>query len=274
MRTFSMVAAVLAAAGILTAAASAQVVFLDTFDTQVAGITQGHIADTGQQWAGPLFGVASGDVGTSYGQNGTNGAGFAGGGSFMNPVPLNLPANLNPDVDGSGNITGGEWTLSVDFRRGNGAGELQIGLANAGIAPGGISLVWLNIGAPCVNAGGNCIQTQGYYTENNPAEANAPIGFTEGNLHIDTVVNFDAPGNVTHHWINLDTNQKGTIDLGPFTNNNFAGDLSTIWYAGNASSGENGADNIQLYYGEFIIPEPASMTLLALGGLAMLRRRR
>jgi hypothetical protein len=267
-----MVAAALAVVSMLTAAASAQVAFLDTFDQGIAGITQGHIADTGQQWAGPLFGVASGDLAPSYGQNGTNGAGFAGGGSFMNSVPLNLPANLNPDVDGSGNITGGVWSMSVDFHRDDAAGELQIGLANATIAPGGISVVWLNIGAPCLDEGGNCIQTQGYYTTGNPPDANASIGFTTGDLHIDTIIDFDGAGNVTHKWRNLGTGQKGTIDLGPFTNINFAGDLNTLWYAGNASSGQKGADNLQLFYG--VIPEPASMTLLALGGLAMLRRRR
>jgi hypothetical protein len=266
-----MVAAVSAAVMMLAGVASAQIVFSDDFGNSPGGL-QGHAADTGQVWLGPLFGVSDGDINAGSGQGGTLGAGDDQNASFMNSVPLNLSANLNPDVDAEGDIIGGVWTLSVDLRRGDDSGELQIGITNPPVAPGGPSWAWVPGGGPCGAAGGMCIQTQGLYGTDNPPLANAPIGFIIGNLHIDTVMDFSGAGSLVHHWENLDTGDKGTIDLGPFTSAANLGELDTIWIAGNSSDGANGLDNIVLRYG--LIPEPASMTLLALGGLAMLRRRR
>jgi len=271
MRTFSNVAAVLAVVGILTAVASAEIVFFDDFNSGPAGNLQGHVANTGQTWSSPIFGAVDAEITNVVGQGGSLGAAVTSNSPSMGTqIALNLPANLNPDVDGSGNITGGLWTFSVDFRRGSTDG-LQIGLNTSGVGTQGLP----NWGWKC---GGNCgapiIETQGSYSPN----VATTVQYATGDLHLDVVYDLDA-GTQSIEW--YDPNDRfnpatsGLVDLGAF--NHAAAvppwTINHIWYAGSGAGGDlNGVDNVTLRYG--LIPEPAAAVMLAVGALTIVARRR
>ena len=76
MRT---VAAALVVVGMLTSVALAEQVFFDDFDANAPGMLgalTGHTANTGQVWAGPIYGATDAQIGSGPGVGGTNGISY------------------------------------------------------------------------------------------------------------------------------------------------------------------------------------------------------
>ncbi len=127
------------------------------------------------------------------------------------------------------------------------------------------------------------------------ASDSATLAWKDGNLSAIDVINGEFHGSVMSAYI--DPNKQGTFDLviadGNVTQSSgtgiFSGLLPSEGHSGNfTTSFLNGIDldydypgvagNISLEFGKagegHAIPEPATMSLLSLGGLAMIRRRR
>ena len=259
MRT---VAAALVVVGMLTSVALAEQVFFDDFDANppgMLGALTGHTANTGQVWAGPIYGATDAQIGSGPGRGGTNGLAITSDPpSMANIVPLGR------------DITGGQVLWSVDsHRKDDPSGGKQAGLNNVAVAaPGHPNWGWKNDGTSAY------IETQGIFDSNRQT----PVQMLTGTLHYEVLFDMDAREQ-TITWYDADDPTDTTtsgVD-GPIAFGDGAGSagfqIGSVWVAGSGGEGETGWDNMSLT----IVPEPTTMAILALGGLcglAMLRRRR
>ena len=252
MRTSSTIAATLIVVGMLTTVTSAQQVFFDDFDTNPpgpSGVLTGHEANTGQVWAGPIYGAADAEIGSGPGRGGTDGLAITSDPpSMSNIVPLNLT---------SGDITGGQLLWSVDsHRKDDPSGGKQAGLNNAALAaPGHPNWGWKNDGTSAY------IETQGIFDSNRQT----PVQMLTGTLHYEVLFDMDAREQ-TITWYDADdpTNPARSGVDGPIAFGDGAGSagfqIGSVWVAGSGGAGETGWDNMSLCYGllcaDFTAPPP------------------
>ena len=276
-RNFFTVTAALTMAGLLTASASANI-FFDDFDTNApgaGGTVTDHMANTGQTWAGGFFGTPSALLSSDHAQGGlgtaTNSAATGGNGGSGNYVYITTPgATLSPDT----------YYFEADMHRTAGVGamgETAVALGDLpGTNAGGIVVNWWNT-AGCTNSGATaCLKLEGVGAVGQPS-VGYDIPVATGSIHVQYKFNLSTnTGELS--WNEIGSSQSGSIPSAAFVGT-ITADLDGIWTNLNQNGGgssKTGLDNIYLGTVPYVVPEPASLGLLGLGGLMMLigRRRR
>lgn len=246
MRTtwFGMVMAM----ALVSAPAWGQVLFFDDFNDGTPGTdVTGTTPNVGGVWEEARWGqLGPFAFGTAAGVGGTQGLARAGG-------------NADRWSTTSEVLTSGSYVMSADLTLAGG-GEIQPFLTTAG---GGSSITFLRIDTR--------IQLQGiYYELGGRGFYEVDTGVTGGQLHIE--LGFDLDNETgTLSWFEIGNPSNGGFeDLGPFWDPSDDGTyaLSEVLINVNGADG-NGIDNFMI-----AVPEPASLALLGLGGLVMIRRRR
>ncbi len=241
---------------VLTVALATQVsavdVVRDNFNSDEGsdGNLLGDTTDTGQTWATGLITGTGMNVGPQFGQDG-NGAGSASG-STSQLVVFDAP------------LTSGTWYMSYDIHiGGHSGGDMQNILRGGGT--GNSSFV---IGQ---GSGGST----GIYQEGLGGGAQGTVAglFTNPPTNVFIQGAYDLDNNtltVTYEDIDNPGNGSGSYVLN--ISAGYQPESFEMFRNAGPAGNDVGIDN--LWIADRPIPEPASLALLGLGGLAMLRRKR
>ena len=219
------------------------------------GPLEGQTADSGQVWGGNFVGVAGAGSTTvgAYGVGGGNAAGGTTGAGIYISNYLDFP-----DIDS------GHWIFQVDVTVG--AGQPQYGLQNNSVAyPNGNH-------NPIFRISGGSIEVQ---VESLPGSTYVSTGVAGGGtIRMTHDIDFGADV-MTIDWEEVGGTASGVV-VGPTSISTGLSGAPGIYKPDRVAilqnpPGTSGFDNIRLFK---VVPEPATVTLLGIGGLALLRRRR
>ena len=240
---------------VLASPASALVAVLENFDTHESGngTLVDDVTDNGLTWTLNAGSLATNDVGTQFGQGGTNGAGTSSAGGTSNLVTF-------------AQFTTGKVYLSYDFKvpSPGGAGGFQP-LLRDGNSAGYSSFI-------IAHTTGTNPGFLGIYHEGAGATGNEPSLFTAvpQNVSLDVVYDLDANTmDVTYEDIDNPSNGMGTFQRS--IDPNYAPNAFELFKNGGGVF-TMGYDNLRI--ADVAIPEPSSLVLLSLGCVALLATRR
>ena len=242
----------------LTAAdATASAIFSENFDSKTSGALGGQAADTGQTWqAFDLWGGCCNTLQvTTVGQAGTNG-----GGSLSGTHTMGNQADFT-------RVTTGKFTIEMDIKFGPSATNSLINgpqwWVRDTVNGRNLSIALDNVNSPFP-------QTQMGMGDAVHSVSPALVSGEDTDLHFEGIADLL---NKTFKWkySSIQNPNKTTSWVSETYTNEWYPDRMYI-YTGAPGNRDQGYDNIRL--ADSFLPEPATVTLLGIGGLAMLRRRR
>ena len=247
----------------LTAAdATASAIFAENFNSKTVGTLEGQSADTGQTWG--VFnlwnaGVPGLDVTTVVGQHGTKGAG-----SVLGETPTK---GSRADFTRVLSTPTGKVTIEIDVKVGDSASQPFANGAQWWVSD---SVNGRNLSLQLDNANMPGIQSQLGLDQSSHSISPALVAGVDTDLNFVGIVDL-LDKKFKWKYSSIQNPNKTTSWISETYTSEWYPDSIHI-FTNYPSNRDQGFDNIRI--ADSLLPEPATVTLLGIGGLAMLRRRR